>query len=130
MAIIKKFLDFLCRITSKHWLLVTFFITGSSWWFSLILTYFGDSLGLINYVVKDNTITSKSLSVMGYIATFALLALVFTITLINKYKETHDEEKNNALTYFNWYSLLDTVLNPVDNVCAPKYNTQIKKLLI
>ena len=129
MARIKKFLDFLCRITSKHWVLVTFFITGSSWWFSLILTYFGDSLGLINYVVKDNTITNKNLSVMGYIATFALLSLVFTITLINKYKETHDEEKNSALTYFNWYSLLNTFLNSVNNVCAQKYNTQIKKII-
>lgn len=123
-SIISRLSDF----SSNHWLLLSIIVAISASW-SLILTYFGEWLGLISIEINNNTIVNKNLSPIAWIITIILIAGSAFSIITSRYKEVNDEDKINALTFKYWYLLLDKLVSSIDTVCRNKLNTQINNII-
>lgn len=124
----KSIINRLSEFSSKHWLLLSIIVAISASW-SLILTYFGEWLGLISIQINNNTIVSKNLSPIAWIITVVLIIGSAFSIITSRYKEVNDEDKINALTFKYWYLLLDKLVSSIDTVCRNKLNTQIISII-
>lgn len=120
-----KFFSWLDQYATKHWFFTSFCIVGASWWFSLMITFFGEQLNLIS--IDDNG--SKSFTILGVVLTGIVFLFIILNTALSKYrKELPDnvqKELNETRAGFN---LLDKLMSSVSKVCDSKFSKQIKKI--
>ena len=116
-----RFLNWLDKVSTKHWVVSSIFIVGSSWWFSVVIAFWGENLGLI-----QTSNSNKGFTLLGGILTFLIfIVLVLNAALVKYRKETPDKALKDMTASFN---LLDRLMSSMSQVCAGKLSTQIKKI--
>lgn len=124
----KQKVSFLQRVdnfATKHWFATSVFIVGSSWWFSVVIAFWGEYLHLIHIDENNN----KSFTLFGFILTSLIFAVIVINTALSKYKRDLPNEtqtKINKMTAS--FNLLDKLLSNISQICVNKLSTQIKKI--
>ncbi len=95
----------------KHWIVYLLLGRLSVAWYSLILTYLGTNIGLIN--------GNNKLTVFGWLCTSVLAILVFLFEIANKYKQS----LNKDAPEISAYALLNNLREETDNICKAKLST-------
>lgn len=106
----------------KHWIIFTIFLTGASWWFSLIITFFGEQF----YLIGINEAGNKFMTWQGIVTTAILFLLLFLTSASQIYCEKHNDDKIKLEQINASYVLIEKVLTSVGDVCDNKFNNQIK----
>ncbi len=125
MKSIKKFIPEIKNFTSKHWLVSMLFGKLSGIWFSLIVTYFGEKLYLIEVDTKTSDV---SLTTWGIIATVGIFTINCCLAIIEKYGEITDDTKSILELTTAQRDLFHTVLNSTSTICRYKIENQLKQI--
>lgn len=130
---IKKFFSsvakFLSDFTYKHWIVTAMIFTGSSWWFSLFLGYWGVDLGLLVINNDQNNVPVTKLTPLGLAITIVICLILIVLTLISRYREAHNTDKKNLIYLEAGYNLFDKVLMDLNYLCRSKYSSQINEIV-
>ncbi len=113
----------------KHWIFSTFVARFSGLWYSLILTYWGEFLGL----VKISETSGKSLSWIGIACTGLVFVLTVSVVLIQKLDEdssgvANSEIINECEKYKTVLGLLNLILVHMGRIYDKKSNTQLEEI--
>ena len=106
----------IAEFQKKHWFISIFLVRLSAIWFSLVLTYLGESLKLIEIVSG-----SKKLTVWGWFAT-AFLTIAILLFEVAKYFESHSSEEPYEIGGFLF---LNGLRKGIGSLCDSKLNTLI-----
>lgn len=113
------------KIATKHWFFTSFFVVGASWWFSLIITFFGEYLKLVNIDENGN----KSFTLLGIIFTILAFLIIVVNTALSKYRKDLPNKTQEELTKTKvGFNLLDKLFSNISRICDNKLSTQIKKI--
>lgn len=85
----EKIASILFSFSEKHWVISWVLISLSGIWYSLVLAFLGDRLGLITQT-KNGLVR---LSALGWILTAALILVTSSIKIAEKYHSSHNTEK-------------------------------------
>lgn len=120
----QKFCRWLDNLSSKHWFISSVLIVGASWWFSLVIAFWGEPLWLIQ---TNNNV--KSLTPLGWIITGGIFVILVLNTLLTKYRKDLPDKTEGALKEMTAsFNLLDKVMSSISSVCGGKYSTQLKQI--
>lgn len=110
-----RFLLKCAEIQRKHWFLTLVLIKLSALWFSLIVAYLGNDLGLTT--VKD---TTKILTFRGWIFTILIAVIVLLGECSLKYEGTVYDDRE---AYKEGYKLLGNLVLKLSKACVEKRTT-------
>lgn len=110
--------------SSKHWFISSVIIVGASWWFSLVIAFWGEQFGL----VQTNN-TGKSLTPLGWVITGIIFVVLVLNTLLTKFRKDLPDQTADALREMTAsFNLLDKVMSSVSQICGGKSSTQLKQI--
>lgn len=113
---LKKWLTQLHEWQQRQWFIVSFFISASSIWFSLILNFWGEQLHL-----KEITMEGKTkFTSLGFVLTILVVFISFIIVIADKYYEA--SKLNNGSALRKLY-LLEQVDIETNKICDNKFVT-------
>ena len=104
---------------SKHWVISLIVVRLSVLWYSLILSYLGEKLGLVSLDQSN-----RSLTVWGWLITALLTVLAFVSEVSKRYEDLRRVNPPEVAGY----ALLNTIKTSIDSVCISKYNTLVDKI--
>ncbi len=113
----------ICEGIKKHWIVSAVILGCSGWWFSLILTYFGETLKLVQTVDSN-----RHLTILGWLFTALVLGATIFFTIVKKYNDDDKSSEIEIETLSSGYKLLDDILVSMGKICNNKSNTQIKEI--
>ena len=115
----KRILNWLDEKSTNHWIISSVLLVGSSWWFSLVIAFWGEQLHLIKI---NNGV--KGFTALGVTITIIIFIIHVINTAIAKNRnETSDTKLSDMTASFN---LLDKVMSSISQICYGKYSTQTK----
>lgn len=111
------------NLTKEHWIIYTIIISLPTIWFSVILNFFGETLGLIGIDAKG----SRYLTHIGILLTIIIIGLIFLINLVNNYFASKSELNKLELLQ-NENSFYRQLNESVDYICNDKLE-QLKQII-
>lgn len=118
---LKRFLTWIANVQINHPFSNLLLVRLSAIWFSLILTYFGESLSLI-YI--DPVTNKRGFSLFGIIATvFIILA-----TTLGELAKLYYEQSDNEPFEVGGFIFLNNLRNAFNITCKNKYSTLLSKI--
>ena len=99
----------------NRWLIVSIFMSSSSIWFSLILTFWGEKLHLI--VIKDN---QKSFTLLGLILTIVVVLFSALLLTAQRYYEYYNLNTSRVKRKL---FVLENVSTETNKICDNKFTT-------
>ena len=119
LNIFQKGLLKVAQFQKAHWFVSIFIVRLSAVWFSLILAYLGENLGLLKVVNG-----TKSMTTIGGIAT-GVLILVILLFESAKHMETH---LNKDSFEVGGFFFLNSLRKGIGTICDSKLNTLVAKI--
>lgn len=115
----QKFLLGIANYQRKHWFISIFIVRLSAIWFSLVLTYLGEILKLVNVSEEG-----KSLTCYGWVTTIVLVVVILLFEA-GKYMESHLSEEPYEIGGFLF---LNSLRKGIGTLCDSKLNTLITQI--
>jgi len=121
----KRFLLWFCSLIKSHWIASAVLLTASGWWFSLVVTFYGEQFELISIDIVSG---AKSLTASGKFWTIFIFALIVVVTLANKYNQTFSEENRKLMVAASQIKTLEQMLWYFGESCEEKTHRALKSL--
>lgn len=115
-----RFLLFISKFQSKHWFVYLLVVRLSVVWYSLVLTYLGETLHLISV----STSGGKMLTILGWISTIIITGIIILGEASKKYSSSLQTEPFEI----GGFALLNNLRSGIENVCKSKYGTLLSEI--
>ena len=126
MKISRKFEEILLQFhkwNRKNWLIVSILLSTSSIWFSLILNYGGEYLGLLN-----NTENGKSITIKGWILTGIVVLFSAFVVMAQRYYEYKELNNNKDKSELDILRVINDSTNELCDSKCSKIRKEIFKI--
>ncbi len=121
---VKKILEGSHKFHKKHWVAFLFFEKLAGVWFSLVITFWGNSL----YLTKDNGSGQFSLTFFGVLVTIGILCFNLYFVVAERYYELYNEDAKEKLKLSAEKDLYEKVSGSFNSICRLKMDSQLQHI--
>lgn len=104
----------IAKYQKDHWFISLFLVRLSAVWFSLVLTYAGEQLGLLEISNKG-----KALTIQGWVATIAMVSIILLFEASKSFHSRITEEPYEI----GGFLFLNSLRKGIGTLCDSKLNT-------